>query len=72
VKRVAIAAIWAVGGYLVGGFGGGLLINALSSNQFDRSVEAAMTGAFVTGPLGGVIAFIVGFVRSGRTKPPVG
>jgi hypothetical protein len=69
VKRVAIAAMWAVGGYLVGAFGGGILINALSSNQFDRSVEAAMTGAFVTGPLGGVTAFIVGFVRSGRTKP---
>jgi hypothetical protein len=61
---------WAAAGYLVGAFGGGFLVNALSSNQFDRSVEAAMTGAFVTGPLAGVIAFIVGFVRSGGSKPP--
>jgi hypothetical protein len=31
-----------------------------------------MTGAFVTGPLGAVIAFVLGFVRFGRTKPPAG
>jgi hypothetical protein len=70
VKRFLIAIAWAIGGYLVGAFGGGFLINVLSSNQFDRSMEAAMTGAFVTGPLAGVIAFIVGFVRSGRAGPP--
>ena len=72
MKRFAIAAACAVGGYLVGAFGGGFLINALSSNQHDRSVEAAMTGAFVTGPLVAVIAFVVAFVRFGRTKPPAG
>jgi hypothetical protein len=70
VRRFLLAIVWAAGGYIVGAFGGGFLINALSSNQFDRSVEAAMTGAFVTGPLAGVIAFVVGFVRSGHSKPP--
>ena len=71
MKRFAISAAWAVCGYLLGAFGGGFLINALSSNQHDRSLEAAMTGAFVTGPLGAAIAFVVGFVRFGRNKPPV-
>lgn len=72
MKRFAIAAAWAVCGYLAGAFGGGFLIDALSSNQHDRSIEAAMTGAFVTGPLVAVLAFVVGLVRFGRTKPPVG
>jgi hypothetical protein len=65
-----MAMVWAVCGYLIGAFGGGFLINALSSNQFDRSVEAAMTGAFVTGPLAGIVGFVVGFARSGRARPP--
>jgi hypothetical protein len=66
VKRLGIGVIGAVIGYVVGGFGGGVLINALSSNQFDRSVESAMTGAFVTGPLGAIIGFVVGFIWSKR------
>ena len=69
MKRFAVAMLWAMGGYVVGAFGGGLLIGALSANQFDPSVEAAMTGAFVTGPLAGAIAFVVAFVRGGRAKP---
>ncbi len=44
-----------VAGYLVGAFGGGVLIDALSANAHDRAVEAATTGAFVTGPLGAVV-----------------
>jgi hypothetical protein len=39
-------------------------VTKLSSNMHDRSSEAAMTGAFVYGPALGLIAFIVGFVRS--------
>jgi hypothetical protein len=54
---------WAVPAYLVGGFGGGYLVSVLSGNRFDGSVEAAMTGAFVTGPLAASVAFVIGTVR---------
>ena len=55
----------AVLGFAVGAAGGGLLVDALSSNVHDRSVEAAMTGAFLLGPLAAVIGFVVGFARGG-------
>jgi hypothetical protein len=64
-RRIGIALLWAVAGYVIGAFGGGFLINLLSSNTHDRSVEAAMTGAFVFGPLVAIAAFITGVVRSG-------
>ncbi len=46
----------------------GLLVSLLSSNSHDRSLEAAMTGAFVLGPLAAVVAFAVGYVRAGRRQ----
>jgi len=41
-----------------------LLISAFSSNQHDRSVEAAMTSIFFLGPVGAVVAGVIAFVRS--------
>ncbi|HEX8692907.1 MAG TPA: hypothetical protein VF746_10835 [Longimicrobium sp.] len=41
----------------------------LSSNTHDGDVEAAMTAAFVCGPLAALIGFVVGLVRSGRRMP---
>ena len=69
LRRILMGLLWAVPGYLVGAFGGGYLLYALSSNQHDRSVEAAMTGAFVLGPLAALVAFIAGAVRGGRPAP---
>lgn len=66
LRRVGFGILWGIGGYLCGAFGGGFLISQLTSNNFDGSVEAAMTGAFVTGPLAGVMAFVIGAVRAGR------
>ena len=60
-KRIAVGFLCGVLGYIVGGFGGGALVSLLSSNTHDRSVEAAMTGAFVLGPLVAVVAFVAGF-----------
>lgn len=65
---------FAVIGYVAGGVLGYFLLIVLSSNQHDRDVEAAMTGAFVTGPLLGIVGAIVGFVRrpgreTGRQDP---
>ena len=66
MKRFGIGVLCAVGGYLISAFAGYFLIDLLSSNTHDRSVEAAMTSAFVLGPLGAVVGFIAGFICSGR------
>jgi len=66
MRRFGIGVLYALGGYALGAFAGYFLIEWFSSNVHDRSVEAAMTAAFVFGPLGAVAAFVVGFVRSGR------
>jgi hypothetical protein len=62
MKRFGIALLWAVGGYLAGAFGGGWLVTQFSSNMHDRSVEAAMSGAFFFGPVLAVAAFIAAMV----------
>jgi hypothetical protein len=70
-RRVGIAVLWALGGYCLGAFVGGLLVAALSSNHFDRQMEVVMTGAFVTGPIGALVAFISGFSWAGRRGTPL-
>jgi hypothetical protein len=65
MKRIGVALLYAIVGYMVAGCLGYFLVEQLSPNVHDRSVEAAMTSAFVWGPLGAVVAFVVGFVRSG-------
>ena len=72
MRRIAMGFLWAIGGYLLGAFGGGYAMSMLSSNQHDGSVEAAMTGAFVLGPLGAIVGFALGVIRSagGRAAPP--
>jgi len=65
-RRLAVGVLAALLGYAIGGLGGGFLVSVLSSNPHDRSVEAAMTGAFVLGPLGALVGFVSGFLRSRR------
>ena len=69
MRRVGIALLHAIVGYAIGAVAGYFLVQALSSNVHDRAVEAAMTAAFVTGPLCAVVGFVVGLVR-GRGSPP--
>ena len=59
MKTFALGVLAALGGYIIGMLGGMFLIEAFSSHRHDRSVEAAMTGAFVVGPLMAVVAVIV-------------
>jgi uncharacterized membrane protein len=67
-RRILIALLATLAGYLVGAVGGGWLVSLLSSNTHDVSVEAAMTGAFVTGPLAALVAFIAGFILAKRPQ----
>ena len=62
-SRVLTGVLGGLLGYALGAFGGGFLVSALSSNTHDRSVEAAMTGAFVFGPLAGVAGVLLGARR---------
>jgi uncharacterized membrane-anchored protein len=59
MKTFGLSILAAIGGYLVGLFGGMVLIQAVSSNTHDQSVEAAMTGAFVFGPFAAVLSVII-------------
>ncbi len=63
MMRFGIGLLYAIGGYLVAAVAGYFLIGQFSPNTHDRSVEAAVTGAFVIGPLGAAAAFVVGFIR---------
>lgn len=69
MKTLGLAVFAAIGGYLTGLFSGMLLIETFSSNRHDQSLEAAMTGAFVTGPLMAAAAVIIVLVlRSGGSR----
>lgn len=66
--RILIVLAGAIGGYLAGAFGGGWLVSVLSSNPHDRSLEAAMTGAFVLGPLGAAVGLIAALLLTKRKR----
>jgi hypothetical protein len=68
MRTFGLSLLAALVGYIVGLFGGMGLVNMLSSNTHDRSIEAAMTGAFVIGPLVAVVAFVVMLVYIVRRK----
>ena len=70
MKRLGTALLYAIVAYVVAALAGYLLVQQLSSNVHDRAVEAAMTGAFVVGPLGAIVGFVVGLVRGGRSSAP--
>ncbi|HKY70819.1 MAG TPA: hypothetical protein VJL88_02780 [Nitrospira sp.] len=66
MKTFGLGVLAALGGYVVGLFGGMLLVETFASNPHDRSLEAAMTGAFVIGPLMAVVAVIVVLIVRAR------
>ena len=61
-RTVLIAIVALLVGYGIGFFGGLVLVSRLSSNTHDRSVEAAMTAAFVTGPIAAVVSLVLALV----------
>ncbi len=67
MKRIFFALLYAIPGYFLGAFIGYYLISTFSLNVHDRDLEAAMTGAFLTGPLVALLALGFGAAR-GRKK----
>ncbi|MCC6713659.1 MAG: hypothetical protein IT496_00350 [Gammaproteobacteria bacterium] len=69
MRRWLLSLVVALAAYLAGAFGGGALLLQYSSNTHDRGLEAAMTGAFVFGPVAAIIGFLVAYHRAGRRGP---
>ena len=67
MKSFGVALLSAILGYIVGLFGTMAAIEIFASNTHDKSMEAAMTGAFVGGPLMAVVSVIV--ILALRKKP---
>jgi hypothetical protein len=66
VRRFGFGLLFGIVGYIIAAVASYFLILQLSSNMHDRSVEAGMTSAFFFGPIGALIAFVVGVIRGGR------
>lgn len=66
MKRLAYSLLGMIGGYMAGAVGGYFLVMQASSNSHDKPVEAGMTGAFVTGPLGATVCGVIGFLLGRR------
>lgn len=66
MRRFGIGLRYRIAGYVVVAAASCLLVLQFSGNVHDRSVEAAMTSAFLYGPAGAAITIVIGFVRGGR------
>ena len=62
LKIIGLSFLALVAGYIVGLFGGMALMNRLSSNRHDKSVEAATTSALIIGPACSLLAVIATLV----------
>jgi uncharacterized BrkB/YihY/UPF0761 family membrane protein len=72
LKRFGIGLLCGVAVYIVVALASYFLIEQFSSNRHDREPEAAMTSVLFFGPIGAVLAFVVGVVCSRRSvvAPP--
>jgi membrane protein YqaA with SNARE-associated domain len=68
MRHTAFCLLGVVCGYVLAAVAGHALVNRASPNTHDRSVEAAMTGAFVSGPLGAILGGVTGFLLGGRAR----
>jgi len=68
MKLFGLTLLAAIVGYFIGLFGGMSLVETFSSNAHDRSMEAAMTGAFVIGPVAALVAVLVTIIYGLRRR----
>jgi len=66
MKWLAFFLLGGICGYLLGASAGYALVTRASSNTHDRPVEAAMTAAFVSGPLGAIAGGVIGLLLGAR------
>jgi uncharacterized membrane protein len=66
VRRLFIGVAALLAGYVLGAVASYFAILATTSNVHDRSVEAAMTSAFVSGPIAAVVALVASLVWTRR------
>lgn len=62
MRGVFVFFLGLIGGYLAGALIGAALIELFSGNRHDKSLEEAMTAAFVSGPIGAVIGLVGAFL----------
>jgi hypothetical protein len=60
LKAVGIVILSGLSGYVLGAFLGVLMVEMFSRNGHDKSVESAMTGFAVVGPLAGLLSAVGG------------
>lgn len=56
MKTIGLALLVGIAGYIIGAILGLVAVNTFSANQQDKSVEAAMIGAFFIGPAAAILA----------------
>lgn len=66
MKTFGVGLLAAILGYVVGLFGTMAVIEMFSSNTHDKSLEAAMTGSFVGGPVIAIVAVVVILILRAR------
>jgi hypothetical protein len=67
MRRTFFALLGLIVGYPLFAVAGYWAIMLLSSNTFDRSLEASMTAVFAIGPAGAIVGLIAGLIL-GRAK----
>lgn len=68
MRRTLAALFGLIVGYPLFAFVGYWLIELLSGNRFDRSLEASMTSIFAVGPLGAVVGLATGLILGGPKR----
>lgn len=68
MRKAVFCLIGLVAGYAIGALAGYAGVEAFSANTHDKSLEAAMTAAFFTGPIGAVLGLITGCIIERKRK----
>ena len=68
--RLIRAVLGTLFGFAIGAIACAVLISLVSGNTHDKSVEMAMTAAFVGGPAGAILGLIAGLMwKRSRQRP---
>lgn len=67
MRRLGLSLLGLLLGYGGGVAAGFALITFASPNTHDKSLEAAMTAFFVTGPMGAILGLAIALLLSRRT-----